>query len=57
MGSQQFDKAGILAVDFSGLVAKTPGFSVSSSILYPPGPSKTTTNHFNSSCPRKKSTP
>lgn len=28
MGSGQFDKAGILAADFSGLEAQSPGFTV-----------------------------
>jgi hypothetical protein len=28
MGSGQFDKAGILAADFSGLEAQSPGFAV-----------------------------
>jgi profilin len=28
MGSGQFDKAGILAADFSGLEAGSPGFEV-----------------------------
>ncbi|GLI79505.1 profilin, required for normal timing of actin polymerization in response to thermal stress [Penicillium ochrochloron] len=29
MGSGQFDKAGVLAADFSGLEAATPGFTLS----------------------------
>jgi profilin len=28
MGSGQFDKAGVLAADFSGLEAASPGFTV-----------------------------
>ena len=28
MGSGKFDKAGILAADFSGLEAQSPGFTV-----------------------------
>lgn len=34
MGSGQFDKAGILAADFSGVEAASPGFAVSSPIVF-----------------------
>jgi hypothetical protein len=36
MGSGQFDKAGILAADFSGLEAASPGFTVSSPVVFSP---------------------
>lgn len=36
MGSGQFDKAGILAADFSGLEAASPGFTVSSPVAFFP---------------------
>lgn len=39
MGSGQFDKAGILAADFSGLEAQSPGFAVRQS-PNPPGVQK-----------------
>lgn len=35
MGSGQFDKAGILAADFSGVEAASPGFAVSSPDVFP----------------------
>jgi hypothetical protein len=34
MGSGQFDKAGILAANFSGVEAASPGFAVSSPIVF-----------------------
>jgi hypothetical protein len=34
MGSGQFDKAGILAADFSGLEAGSPGFEVRFNLSY-----------------------